>query len=1270
MNESVLPFMPRLQARWLAEEPDRLFRADDGAVVFVDISGFTKMSERLAKKGKVGAEEVTDVIGSVFARLLAIAYGNGGSLLKFGGDALLLWFTGDEHDARATRSAVAMRRELRGIGKIPTSAGLIGLRMSVGVHAGTYHFFLVGESHRELLVAGPAASRTVDMEGTAEAGEIVVSPELAARLPASAIGPPKGAGFLLRRAPSGLDLAPAAPPALDEAADLARALPVLVRRRVLAGVEEAEHRVVTVAFVHFDGTDAMIADDGPDRTAAALDLLVRAAQGAAEAHGVAFLATDLDHDGGKIILTAGAPDATGNDDERMLLALRRIVDDHGPIPIRVGVNRGPVFAGAVGPPYRRTYTVMGDAVNLAARVMAKASPGQLLATSIVLANSRTSFETEALEPFSVKGKAKPVIAHAVGAPVSVAADTATASTVPLIGREEELALLLEAVAGAREGGGSVVELVAEPGMGKSRLIDELVSLAAGVTVVRSAAELYTASSPFAAVLPALRRFLGLEDDAGADDLRTVVSARAPDLLPWLPLVGIPFGVELDDTEETAELDERFRAPKLQQVLSDLVRRSLAGPALFVIEDGHWLDEPSAGFVRQLAADLAAAPLALVVTRREDSELVLAVGPHAKTVRLAPLPPEAAQRLLEAATEDRPLAPHEMAELVARSGGNPLFLGELATSAQDAGGTEGLPDTVEALIAAQIDRLPTKERSLLRHAAVLGSRFGGDLATAVLGDTLDALGPMIWLELGEFVQVDPEGAVGFRHALIRDAAYEGLPFRQRRSLHARAGEAIEAGVLGPADEQVELLSFHFSHAGDHERAFRYSEAAARKAHASYANVEAATFYRRALTAGAAVDVDPETIASLSEALGDVHSLLGTYGAAAAAYKRARTVRSADPLGVAALLLKEGMVQERRGSFSGAARWFRRGLDALEGLEGDAALALRAELRVRYASARQSQGRAAEAIPLHLAAAAEAERAGALPVVAHAAYRLDDAYSEIGDPDASPYRGRALEIYEELEDLEGIGAAGTNAGTLAYFRGDWDRSVELWTKARDADRRRGSEIDVAHNTNNLGEVLSDQGHYEEAERNFREVLRITRAAGVVEVEAFATSNLGRIAARTGRHEEATTLLERARQLFVEKRSHAQVFETDARILESLVLRGQPSAAVALAHELLARASRVDGALYFVPIVRRALGYAHLQLGETGEAEQVLESALAETRELDAAYEEALTLQALARVAEVRDGTPDPTLLEQAAKILDGLGVVRTPDVPLGESVRPPA
>src|SRR3954453_7465273 len=156
-------YVPRVVLRLLVDTPDARSRTVDATVVFADISGFTRLSERLARSGREGAEELTETIGGCLSALLAVAHGNGGELLKIGGDALLLLFEGEGHATRACRSAIDMRRRLRDLGRLRTSAGNVTLRISQGVHSGEFHLFLVGQSHRELLLTGPAGTAVVAM---------------------------------------------------------------------------------------------------------------------------------------------------------------------------------------------------------------------------------------------------------------------------------------------------------------------------------------------------------------------------------------------------------------------------------------------------------------------------------------------------------------------------------------------------------------------------------------------------------------------------------------------------------------------------------------------------------------------------------------------------------------------------------------------------------------------------------------------------------------------------------------------------------------------------------------------------------------------------------------------------------------------------------------------------------------------------------------------------------------------------------------------------
>ena len=307
MASDLTPYIPRLLVEWQHETPDARCREIPGTLVFADISGFTAMSERLARTGKQGAEEVTEILDGNFARLLAAAYEEGGSLLKFGGDALLLFFSGDEHAVAGCRAVIEMRRRLREGGRLRSSVGLISLRMSAGVHSGNIEFFLAGESHRELMITGPAASAVVAMESAASAGQILVSSGTLSELPPGCVGDLQGGGFLLKRKPPSSGAARSAAVAPEPSFDAALYVPTAIRRHLRASVHESEHRQVTVAFVHFGGIDGLIRGEGIESAARTLDGLMRVVQAAAEEHEVCVLGSDIDRDGGKIILTSGAP---------------------------------------------------------------------------------------------------------------------------------------------------------------------------------------------------------------------------------------------------------------------------------------------------------------------------------------------------------------------------------------------------------------------------------------------------------------------------------------------------------------------------------------------------------------------------------------------------------------------------------------------------------------------------------------------------------------------------------------------------------------------------------------------------------------------------------------------------------------------------------------------------------------------------------------------------------------------------------------------------
>ena len=377
----------------------------------------------------------------------------------------------------------------------------------------------------------------------------------------------------------------------------------------------------------------------------------------------------------------------------MLAALREVQAAELRIPIRVGVNTGPVFAGDIGPSYRRTYTVMGDAVNLAARVMGKAEPGQILAAQSVLDACSVTFETTGLDPFMVKGKTLPVYASVIGRPLG-AKTTAGERELPMVGRDFETAILQRAVRAALQGEGSIVEIVGPPGIGKTRMLAAMREVGSEMRLLSASCDLYGASTPYAALRPLLLQALELDPDASREAivsrLMHVVLSSAPELSPWLPLLGCPArpghahehgggtarpGVPPDEAERGGD----------EAALS----RILGGATLIAIEDAHWMDEASSDLLLQLCREVAGRAWLIGVTRRDEaSGFAAPAGAATVSLRLDTLSEEKVVELLIAATEDSPLRPHEMSILARRSGGNPLFLQELLNATRVAGTHRG------------------------------------------------------------------------------------------------------------------------------------------------------------------------------------------------------------------------------------------------------------------------------------------------------------------------------------------------------------------------------------------------------------------------------------------------------------------------------------------------------------------------------------------------------------------------------------------------------
>jgi len=1011
---------------------------------------------------------------------------------------------------------------------------------------------------------------------------------------------------------------------------------------------EPEHRPVAVGFVQFSGVDALLRQRDPRVAEAAVHDVVVAVQRACLDHGVTFFESDIAADGGKIMLTSGAPRSAGHDVERMLRTACEIAAYTGALDVRVGVNTGHVFAGDFGPAIRRTYSIKGDAVNLAARLLGHARPGQVVATADVVAACDAGLVVDELAPFTARGKRAPVQAAVIHQVLDRrgAGDLET----PFVGRAPELATLTTAVHAATTGRGSLVDIVGEPGIGKSRLVAEL-AVPDGMQTHRATVGSYDTGTPYVAVRLLLRSVLevGPRDTPEALAVRLAERVRelAPDLQPWLPLLGIPLDLDLTPTRQVEELDERFRRGRIEEVTVALLAGLLPEPTLLVFEDAHLMDEASGALLHRLTTEVHRRPWCVIVTRRHVpiGYVPSLSGPGDQQVALSAVAPEAALELLESAAGTTRTSRTMLEAMADRAEGNPLFLTSLAAMARSPVRSEELPDSVEAVLISDIDRLDTTDRTLLRLAAVIGARFDPQLVAELQPDLtrVDELAE----RLGEFVRLASAGGLEFRHAMVRDVAYAGLPYRLRRRTHERVATALEQSA-DPAATSA-LLSMHFHAAGIPDKAWSYSLRAGDEARAKYAYGEAAAFFQRALEAGAQrPQTTPDARATAYVSLGECLDMAGDSSGALAALRRARRDLRSDLVATADLLYKEARIALRLGRYQPALAQLTRAMRLLDGVGGPAADAVRATLATRYGFCRHLQSRSADAVRWGRLGAQWAEASGDQRVLAHAYNNLHLAYGASPVREDRPYGQLALALYEELDDLSGQALTLNNLAIDAYNTGRWNQAVESFAQAAASFHRLGDDANEATALYNRADVLVAQHRDEEALPVLEAALRLARGVDDTELVGLVLRERARALAGSGRSAEVWAIFDRAREVLEGLHLTTEVVLLDAARAEALAESGRHAEALQLLDETIGTAeAKASDALARLHRIRAQTLVAQ---GRTEQAAAAARSGLSQPTGDFGGYEPALLRLALA------DANRDDRLEGEARSVLTALGVVQ--------------
>ena len=1243
--------VPRLVLSWDDEAPGERYRVLEGTLVFADISGFTALTERLSRRGRIGAEEIVETLNRGFGAMLDTALGRGADLLKFGGDALLLLFRGDHHADRACDAVLEMRTALKDAAAVPTSVGRLRLSMSVGVHSGPIHLLLVGAPTRELVVLGPAATSTADAEKAATAGEIVVTPGTAALRPHGATRMRDDGVLLLRRrnaahAPVGQDPVPEVP------SD--RLLTVFPRESgayLAPGPPEPEHRVATIGFVRVSGTDRRLVEAGIESVAGDLHVVITELERCLGQESVTLLSTDLGSDGVGFFLGSGVPHSSEDDEGRMLRALRRFVDSNLPLPVQAGCNRGHVFVAEVGTGVRAAYSAMGDTTNTAARIMSKAQPGLLYAHPAVLEHSRTLFASEPAGPFEMKGKALPLLVYSVGEEAGTR-EREEAGRLPLIGREGELATLVDAIRLGLGGGPGAVTVSGATGMGKSRLVREALEQGPATTIMTVRAEPYGAQSSYRVFRDPVRRLLGIERGEPHAMGRALVAGLArlaPDLVPLAPLLADVVHVDVDATDESNAIDPQYRPEVVARLLLDLVGRTIPGPLVLIAEEAHWADRASAALLERIALACDGRDWVVIAVRRDTSGGFEPLG--GERIDLGPLQPHAIERLILAATEAVPMLPHQVQSIVERAEGNPLFVEEVTRAARAAGSLDQLPASLNAVLTAQIDVLEPEERRVLRTAAVLGRSFRRE----VLRETLTADGltsdPGGMGRLSDFFEPDGRTRLRFRNSLIRDAAYEELAYRTRSRLHRSAGLATER-LSVDLEADAATLALHFSRAGDPERTWRYARLAGQVARSAYANADAASQYDLALQAARAIEVPTPEVIHTWDVVGELRELAGMLPESVDAYRNAVRLCT-SPVQQAEMLARVARAQDRMGARVSALRTVTRA----RRLVADVADADGRRVRVRLDNLtsviRLGQEKAALGRQFAMRAAEGARGVDDPETLVQALMGIDHADLIMGRQVDGHNTREALDICVRHGFRARESVARANLGGYAFLAGRWDEAIDWYRSSRAVAVSAGNASGAAETDVNLADVLLSRGEVREAEHVLNDAVRVLRASGMDWEAAYGGMLMARCRLAQGDLAAAETEVTRALDVFHGLDTRMTALEASLVYAEIASAKGQFAEALAIVDEAESAAGEEAGPLGPRSAVQRAV--AQIGLGRSDEAQIVVESGLLLAREMGMVQEESSLLDIRAGLLEGRGDETSAARDRTRAEALRGsLGV----------------
>lgn len=945
----------------------------------------------------------------------------------------------------------------------------------------------------------------------------------------------------------------------------------------------------------------------------------------------------------------GAPTAHEDDPLRAVLAsldmlaeIERFNQESGHrLGLAIGINYGMVATGDLGK--AGAYTVMGDVVNLAQRLQAAAPPGRVYVSAAVADHTRAEIEYQRKGRIRVKGRTAPV---EVMIPRSVRRRYSLRKIreIPLVGREEELTQLQRCLRAAHRGKGTVVSVIGEAGIGKSKLIYEFRRIVTGpVRVLEAKGIEYLQSSPYRVLKEIIRQVFSIPEDEPPERAGARVESFLKELDDVAIMVRLPYyrfflscGMSKLDASRFDSMRPEDRVRMVNEALSSLLLRlARTRPLIVILDDCHWIDRETMEFFRNLGAAIARRPVMLICLYRPVLKFTLPSGArHQLTLRIRPLSGTDLQALIRQLLNCRTIDPNLLRMLIGKSGALPFYVHELTTALARGnaivvehgsarlkeGTTFAIPRSLDELVMTTIDRLAPPLRRLVNAAAVIGDNFSTRVLRSIVTDTsFDAeLGALEELDLVAPCAPQAEGESEdprfmFKHSIIRDAVYSSLLNRERRQLHRQVGYVMEEKYANRLAEQYDTLAYHFELAGETAKAAHYFENAGDRKRDLYQNAEAIRIYEKCLTltspsAGAAR-------ARLEGKLGAIHELTGDYERARGAYANMTRHAGNDPLITAQSLSAQAGILRLRGNYDEALLLLDRARMVLKdaGSRDPAAVGERANIgslecwlyRIK-GQTEEAEARGQEAISAITSLRQWHADAQLKRILARAYARLAIVRIVKGDYEkAAALCEDALLISDELGDQRAKGDILNTLGTIHRNQGNYEEAITAFEQKRAISEELGDKNGIAIAYSNLGNVYQNKGDLDRALELFQKHLALSKELGSEAGIGLAANNLGIVYFNLGKMSEAIAAFKEYQHISANLGDRRGVAVALGNLGEVYANQRAYSKAIRCFKEYLAR-SRQLGFKSGVGSAAYNLATVYLETGRQSEANALLDTA----------------------------------------------------------------